>query len=110
MSQYRAILFLALVMAGSPGMASTMETPMSTSLLYAACKESPKSDYSLGYCEGAIDAIYSSMKNWCVPQEVTHGEVKKQILKVLLAEGASSSKRASEFVEMAVHRKWPCQE
>ncbi|WP_371748001.1 Rap1a/Tai family immunity protein [Hahella aquimaris] len=88
--------------------AERIATPISALHLYAACQDAEKSEYARGFCDGAIDALYSSMDEWCVPPSVTHGEVKAQVKKELLGRVPQTSYDALEFVKKAVHRKWPC--
>ena len=99
---------LLLFLASPLSYAERVETPLSALHLYTACKDAETSEYARGFCEGAIDALYSSIDEWCVPQSVTHGEVKEQIMKELLRRVPRMSKNADEFVKNAVHLKWPC--
>lgn len=100
------LLFLFIVPPYS--YAKGIETPLSAIHLYSACKESDTNEYARGFCDGAIDALYSSIDDWCVPQSVTHGEVKEQVKKELLSDSPDLSYDASEFVKRAIHLKWPC--
>lgn len=90
--------------------AKRIETPMSALHLYTACKDGETIEYSRGYCEGAIDAMYSSIDEWCVPQSVTHREVKEQVIKELLRSVPRMSYDALAFVKEAIREKWPCRE
>ena len=81
---------------------------MSAGHFYFACKEEKNSDYARGFCEGAIDAAYSSIQNWCVPQNITHGEVKDHIRKELLIAMPSLGLSANKFVTDIVTNKWAC--
>tara|TARA_Y100001001_G_scaffold145736_1_gene152645 strand:- start:5830 stop:6183 length:354 start_codon:yes stop_codon:yes gene_type:complete len=101
-------LTLALLIAAPLVQADGLATPMSASFLYAACEEAETNEYARGFCEGAIDALYSSMDEWCVPDAVTHGEVKEQVVSVLLKEAPPASRSAMEVVNDSVQQKWPC--
>jgi len=101
-------LFLALLVAASLAQADSVATPMSASFLYVACEEAETNEYARGFCNGAIDALYSSMDEWCVPKAVTHGEVKEQVVSVLLKEVPPASHNAMEVVSNAIQQKWPC--
>lgn len=89
--------------------AREIETPMSTIHLYSACKEATKNDYARGFCDGAIDALYSSLENWCVPNNVTHGQVKAKIKEELLRNIPPISSKAFEFIKKVIGQEWPCQ-
>ncbi len=97
-------LFLPLYTLAAP-----ISTPMSANHLYAACNESIASNYAKGFCDGAISASYESIEVWCVPANVTHGEVKLQVKKELLASYPLPLISASYFVKRSVQNKWPCQ-
>lgn len=88
--------------------AERIESPMSALHLYTACKEVHTSEYARGFCDGAIDALYGSMEEWCVPQGVTHSEVKEKVMEELLGSVPQTSSDALVFVTIALHRKWPC--
>jgi len=88
--------------------AAPVSTPMSASYLYVACNESTANDYARGFCDGAIDALYGSIQDWCVPASVTHGEIKLHVKTVLLKSSPSPSITASDFVNRSVQKKWPC--
>jgi hypothetical protein len=88
--------------------AAPVSTPMSAGHLFAACNESTTNDFARGFCDGAIDALYGSIQDWCVPASVTHSEVKTHVKKELLKSSLSPSISASDFVNRSVQKKWPC--
>ena len=85
-----------------------VSTAMTASYLFAACNESETNEYARGFCDGAIDALYGSIQDWCVPASVIHGEVKGHIKSELLKSDRSLSIGAFEFVNRTVQKKWPC--
>ncbi len=88
--------------------AEKIETSLSAMHLYSACSDAEKSEYARGFCDGAIDALYSSINEWCNPTTVTHGEVKQQVIDVLLESIPNTSSSAEEVVNKAIQSKWPC--
>jgi hypothetical protein len=96
------------LLVSSLSYAEKIETPLSAMHLYTACKAAETSGYAGGFCDGAIDALYSSMDEACVPHSVTHGEVREQVMKELLRSVPEFSYDALEFVKTAVYLKWPC--
>lgn len=107
MNTNRTGLILALLIAAPLVQADGVATPMSASFLYAACEEAETNEYARGFCEGAIDALYSSMDEWYVPEAITHGEVKDQVVSVLLKDVPPASRSAMEVVNKAIQQKWP---
>ena len=74
-----------------------------------ACKEDNGRQYAKGFCDGAIDALYSSIKNWCVPGNITHGEVQRYLKRELLKKRPQVPLlNADKFVANAISKKWPC--
>ena len=108
MSVIKPGIFSLLVFAASLVEANGVATPMSGTFLYAACTEAETDEYARGFCDGAIDALYSSMEDWCVPRSVTPGEVKRQVIAELLSERPEVSVSAMDIVENAILHKWPC--
>jgi len=108
MNRYKTGLILTLLIVAPVVQADGAATLMSAAFLYAACEETETNEYARGFCDGAIDALYSSMGEWCVPDAVTHGEVKKQVVSVLLNEVPPASRSAMEVVNNAIQQKWPC--
>ena len=88
--------------------ADRISTPMEAWFLQAAC-EPEGSKYAEGFCEGAIEAYYSLMPNWCVPHNTTHGEVKRHVIS-RIQEVPHGSRRvpAEKFVWKQISKKWPC--
>jgi len=106
-TQIKACL-LFLVFFASGAQAQRVPTPLSTFHLYKACAESNTNEYARGFCDGAIDALYSSIDEWCVPERITHGEVNEQVKHMLREQYQSAPEDALQFVEMAIQQKWPC--
>ena len=101
-------LVMLLAMIPATSISASMPTPMAAIYLYSACKDTDSSDYARGFCDGAIDALYSSIENWCVPEDVTHGEVRTFIKNKLLASIPPVLTQARDFVTTTVNDKWPC--
>jgi hypothetical protein len=108
MSSYQRALILALAVIPWKAISSPMPTPLSATWLHYACKESEASDFSRGFCNGAIEASYSAIRDWCVPEHVTRGEVQTQIKIDLLKVEPSFSVTALKFVSNSIENKWPC--
>ena len=87
--------------------AESMPTPMEVGYLGAACKQSDISENAKGFCDGAIEAAYSSIKQFCVPKHITHGEVKAYVKKVLI-ESEYRSFSAVDFIHYKIHERWYC--
>ncbi len=83
-----------------------MPTPMAASTLKLACSED--SDFARGFCDAAIDAHYSNLQDWCVPGEVTHGEVSSYVQKELKSREWIIGMTAFEAIRQIVHDQWPC--
>ena len=77
---YLGTILATMLLASMQANSAPMPSPMSASHLYAACNESDTNEYAKGFCDGAIDALYSSIQDWCVPASVTHGEVKAHVV------------------------------
>ena len=108
MSLANRFIILTLLLIPWSSYSSPMPTPLSATWLYYACKESETSDFSRGFCNGAIEASYSAIRDWCVPEHVTRGEVQTQIKIDLLKVEPSFSVTALKFVSNSIENKWPC--
>jgi hypothetical protein len=104
----KRLLLLPLTLIPWETFSSSMPTPISASWLHYACKEEASSEYARGFCEGVIDASYSSIQNWCVPEDITHGEVKDHIKTDLLKIKPTGAVTAIKFVSDSINSKWPC--
>ena len=107
----KLIVFITLgILILSPVIAAN-RTPISmqTWFLQSAC-EPKQTRYAKGYCEGAIEAYYSLMPNWCVPNDIPHGEVKRYVMSKIQQAPQSPSIRipAEEFVWQIISKKYPC--
>jgi hypothetical protein len=68
-----------------------------------------------GYCEGAIDALIDTVDDWCVPHEVSWGEVNRTVRKAVMDVDLSYERVAAgrvpssaKFVSDALQLRWPC--
>jgi hypothetical protein len=108
MSLVNRFIFLMLLLMSWSSYSSPMPTPLSAITLHMACKEAKTREYARGFCDGAIDAAYSSIQNWCVPEHVTHGQVKEYIQSELIKETPAVWLNFNKFVVDAISYKWPC--
>jgi hypothetical protein len=108
MKVFQFTILMTILFAPGIIISAPISSPMTASYLLAACQESETNKYAKGFCDGAIDAFYSSIQDWCVPPSVTHGEVKQHIKSALLSSDLTLSRSALEFVSRTVQKKWPC--
>jgi hypothetical protein len=101
-------IFLVLVFFSPAVHPTKIDTPMSALHLYSACLDAQRSEYARGFCDGSIDAFYSSTKVWCVPSTVTHGEVKQHVRAALIKKAPPISLSASDAVANTIQLEWPC--
>ncbi len=105
MNRLLKVSLLVVIFSSETCLSNEMETPMQAIHLASACNDN--SAYAQGFCEGAIDALYSSTKSWCVADVITHGEVSRYIKQELLAE-SNLNGSAQNFIDMLLAEKWPC--
>ena len=105
----RVILTSIILVISPSAIADRISTPMQTWFLQSAC-EPKETRYAKGFCEGAIEAYYNLMPNWCVPDDVTHGEVKRYVMIKIQQAPKSPSIRvpAEEFIWEIISKKYPC--
>lgn len=108
MSLTTRYILLTLVLIPLSSSSTPMPTPMSAIHLFSACKSASSREYAQGFCDGTIDAAYSSIQNWCVPGEVTHKEVSNHIKRKLLKKIPPVSVSANKFIADVINKKWPC--
>ena len=85
---------------------------MSINWWQASCQERSDSKYAKGYCEGVIYSHLNQLEEWCVPEDVTWGEVTD-----FLAKGISAANLKSPISQLdigvwtanAIQVKWPCE-
>lgn len=89
--------------------AKKIPTPMQTWLLQSTC-DIKATRYAKGFCEGAIEAYFSLMPNWCIPDQVAHGEVKRYVMSKIQQAPKSPSIRvpAEDFIRELISKKYPC--
>jgi len=102
------IVFLVSILASNYVQSAPVSNAMSAKHLYAACNEAQSNKYAEGFCDGAIDALVSSIQDWCVPAEIKHLEVNAQVKNELLKSIPLASLGALEFVSRAIQKKWSC--
>lgn len=101
-------VLIAIALSSKQGASAPISTPLPAINLYAACNASMSNEYARGFCDGAMDALYSSIQDWCVPVSVTHKQVKEIIKHALLDAPPPASMSAFEFVNRTVQKEWPC--
>lgn len=104
------IILSATLLSSTYVLGQRITTPMGLSSVNLASQQSDQSEYARGFCEGSIDDIYSVMEGWCVPNSVTHGQV-KALVKSELAKKLSTGgplMRASDGVTQIIQEAWPC--
>lgn len=88
--------------------------PVSIGWWQTSCKSSyvtpPKEGYAKGYCDGVMLAYINQLEQWCVPDNVTWGEVQSY---VALAISEANIEPLSEidignWMATAIQVKWPC--
>ena len=111
MNLKRLLFSMALLIMFLQAGAATIDTPMRASFLHSACIETDTSAFAKGDCEGAIAAYNSLMPDWCVPGNVTHGEIHSYIKDQLIATNRSLlplGTTASDFIYKVIRERWPC--
>ena len=111
------VLIFALIAAESSVNAKSAwprgNRPLDLNFLYHACKESRemKTDYSRGYCDGAIQAALTEIDNHCVPGGTTKGKMYNHLIDTIvdleLPPGIFSI-NIPDFLEGSLSIKWPC--
>jgi len=101
-------LLLTVIFVSGQAYSVPVSTAMSALHLHSACSESKSNEFAKGFCDGAIDAFASAIQDWCVPAEVTYGEVKSLVKSQLSKSVPSATLGALEFVSRAIQKKWPC--
>ena len=93
---------------------STFNQPVSINWWQGACNEgygAPENKYAKGYCDGVIYASLNNLERWCVPEDVTWGEVRSLIVKRIkeaILKQPISSLSIVEWIDGALNTKWPC--
>ena len=89
--------------------------PVSISWWQASCKEAYVTDaergYSKGYCDGVILAYMNELEQWCVPDDVSWGEVQDYV-GTAISEATikpSSQLDIGDWISNALVVKWPCE-
>ena len=88
--------------------ANRTSTAMEGWYLRAACAAGETKNAE-GFCKGAIEAYYSLMPNWCVPNDISHGEIKRHVIsKMKTMPDNYRQMSAEKFVWKQISKKWPC--
>jgi hypothetical protein len=114
---WMGILFAVLIYPVST-VAQRISSPLSSFYLASACSDYETNDKARGFCDGAIEAIYSVMDQWCVPPSVTHGQIKTFVREgirlrekrneLFASPQAETSIPADQLVFAIIREAWPC--
>jgi hypothetical protein len=66
--------------------------------------------YAKGYCAGVRVAYMNQLEKWCVPEEVTWGEVNDYLTRAITEANIKPLSRLDigDWMENAMQVKWPC--
>ena len=111
-----ALLLSALVLWSSSSLAnpfSRFNKPVDISSWRSACKMADNNyedKYAKGYCAGVRDAYMNQLEKWCVPEEVTWGEVYDYLSRAISEANIKplSPLDIGDWMENAMQVKWPC--
>ena len=80
--------------------------------LLAACDETDESSMAKGYCKGYIEGVRNNMQQWCVPENVTIGELDSYVVAALrlLKHDLKDDGFiiASDAIVKVISDRWPC--
>ena len=110
---------LAILLLASHGAISAPQDPfnkpVSINWWQASCKEAYVTDaergYAKGYCDGVMLAYMNELEQWCVPDDVSWGEVQDYV-GTAIAEATikpSSQIDIGDWITNALVVKWPCE-
>ena len=109
-----AILLLASCSAIA-GPHSPFNKPVSINWWHGSCKDAyitnPARGYSKGYCHGVMLAYMNELDEWCVPGDVSWGDVQDYV-GTAIAEATikpSSQIDIGDWISNALVVKWPCE-
>ena len=109
-----AILLLASCGAIA-GPHSSFNKPVSINWWHGSCKDAyitnPARGYSKGYCHGVMLAYMNELDEWCVPGDVSWGEVQDYIGKGIAEATIKPLSRINigDWISNALVVKWPCE-
>jgi hypothetical protein len=84
MRVFLLLCFILIPNASAHDVVKTIQTPMTVSNLSFACWSEGRSPEAKGFCKGAIEMAYSLHGSWCVPIDVTHGQIQRKVKKALI--------------------------
>ncbi|MBO6564812.1 MAG: hypothetical protein JJ956_08715 [Pseudomonadales bacterium] len=90
--------------------------PVSIGWWQASCAEAyvtkPQEGYAKGYCDGVMLAYLNQLEQWCVPDDVTWGEVKSYVALTISEANIEplSDMNIGDWMEKAMQVKWPCEQ
>lgn len=80
--------------------------------IVSACDQADEGEeFARGFCDGFIEGAYTGIKEWCVPSEVTRGQLQELVIAELqiLKEGGGRTMLANEAISTIISRRWPCE-
>ena len=89
--------------------------PVSISWWQASCKEAyitdAESGYSKGYCDGVMLAYLNELEQWCVPDDVSWGEIQDYVGTAIAKATIKplSQINIGDWISNALVVKWPCE-
>lgn len=120
MRVFLLLCFTLITNASAHDVVKTIQTPMTVSNLSFACWSEERSLEAKGFCLGAIEMAYSLHGNWCVPIDVTHGQIQRKVKKALTDPNDSILKdkyseddlihmSAYKFIWEVIDANWSCE-
>lgn len=88
------------------------DTPLSW--VTYACESSSDSEQGSGYCSGYIEGVFNTIDEWCVPEDVSHSELRASIFDYLVQVEQSEERKVFPYIPAAptiveaVSRLYPC--
>ena len=89
--------------------------PVSISWWHSSCKDAyitnPERGYSKGYCDGVMLAYMNELEQWCVPDDVSWGEVQDYVGSAIAEATIKplSQIDIGDWISNALVVKWPCE-
>jgi hypothetical protein len=119
MRVFLLLCFTLITNASAHDVVKTIQTPMTVGNLSFACWSEERSPEAKGFCKGAIEMAYSLHGSWCVPIDVTHGQIQRKVKKALIDPNDSILKGkyseddlilmpAYKFIWEVIDSSWPC--
>lgn len=115
---FAGVVALVLTLLSSVSFAAPKDPynqPVSISWWKVSCKsaylDEDSSSYAKGFCNGVMLAYLNQEKRWCVPDEVTWGEVQTYLGSAVAQDEdihANSTKNIEDWISLELQKRWPC--